>query len=92
VKDKDPLLAALLNEVYGDGSWRYVKTTAKNADGSPMRSKENLAHLTGLDALRAGIPAFNFNNSPRIIAQAQQGGARGGRGTQGAPAPGGGGR
>jgi len=38
VKQKDPELAALLKEIYGDGSWRYHKTTAKNADGTPMRS------------------------------------------------------
>jgi hypothetical protein len=72
VKQKDPLLAALLAEIYGDGPWRYVKTTARNADGSPVRPKEEMAHLAGLDELRPQIPAFNFNNSPRIIAQAEQ--------------------
>ena len=73
VKEKDPLLAALLIEIYGDGPWRYIKTTARKPDGSMLRPKEELAHLEGLDELRPQIPAFNFNNSPRIIAARQQG-------------------
>jgi hypothetical protein len=82
VKEKDPALAALLAEIYGDGEWRYIKTTAKKPDGTTVRPASELAHLTGFEELRAQVPAFNFNNSPRIIAQAQQGGQRGA-----APAP-----
>ena len=76
VKQKDPELAALLTEIYGDGSWRYHKTTAKNADGTPMRSKEELAHLDGLDAVRDQFPVYNNRNSPRIIALAKETAAR----------------
>ena len=76
VKQKDPELAALLTEIYGDGAWRYHKTTAKNADGTPMRSPDELAHLEGLDALREQFPIYNNKNSPRIIALAQQTAAR----------------
>ena len=76
VKKKDPELAALLTEIYGDGSWRYHKTTAKNADGTPMRSKEDLAHLDGLDAVRDQFPVYNNRNSPRIIALAKETAAR----------------
>jgi len=72
VKQKDPELTALLTEIYGDGPWRYHKTTAKNADGTPMRSKEELAHLDGLDAVRDQFPVYNNRNSPRIIALAQE--------------------
>ncbi len=72
VKKQDPELAALLKEIYGDGSWRYHKTTAKNADGTPLRSKQELAHLDGLDAVRDEFPVYNNRNSPRIIALAQQ--------------------
>jgi len=76
VKKKDPELAALLTEIYGDGPWRYHKTTAKNADGTPMRSKEELAHLEGLDAVRDQFPVYNNRNSPRIIALAKEIAAR----------------
>jgi len=76
VKQKDPQLAALLTEIYGDGPWRYHKTTAKNSDGTPMRSPEELAHLEGLDALRDQFPVYNNKNSPRIIALAQETAAR----------------
>ncbi|HXT10327.1 MAG TPA: hypothetical protein VN873_02105 [Candidatus Angelobacter sp.] len=76
VKQKDPELAALLTEIYGDGPWRYHKTTAKNADGTPMRSKEELAHLVGLDAVRDQFPVYNVRNSPRIIALAKETAAR----------------
>lgn len=72
VKQKDPELAALLAEIYGDGPWRYHKTTAKNSDGTPMRSQTELAHLEGLDAVRDQFPVYNNRNSPRIIALAQQ--------------------
>jgi hypothetical protein len=81
VKQKDPELAALLKEIYGDGTWRYHKTTAKNADGTPMRSKEELAHLEGLDAVRDQFPVYNNQNSPRIIALAQETAARNSAGT-----------
>jgi len=64
LKKKDAPLAALLNEIYGDGSWRYFKTTNTN------RPPEDLVHLAGLD--RTKMPAFNFNNSPRIQAAATQ--------------------
>ena len=70
VKKQDPQLAALLAEIYGDGPWRYHKTTAKNSDGTPMRSPDELAHLEGLDALRDQFPIYNNRNSPRIIALA----------------------
>ena len=63
-------MAALLAEIYGDGAWRYHKTTAKNSDGTPMRSKDELAHLEGLDAVRGQFPVYNNRNSPRIIALA----------------------
>lgn len=76
VKQRDPELAALLTEIYGDGPWRYHKTTAKNADGTPMRSKEELAHLDGLDAVRDQFPVYNNRNSPRIIALARETAAR----------------
>jgi hypothetical protein len=68
LKAKDPALAALLNEVYGDGPWRYTKTTARPAD--------QLAHLAGMD--RSKFPVFRFSNSPRIQAAAttQPGGSR----------------
>jgi hypothetical protein len=72
VKKKDPQLAALLAEIYGDGPWRYHKTTAKNSDGTPMRSKDELAHLEGLDAVRGQFPIYNNRNSPRIIALARE--------------------
>ena len=72
VKQKDPQLAALLAEIYGDGPWRYHKTTAKKSDGTPMRSQAELAHLEGLDALRGQFPIYNNRNSPRIIALAQE--------------------
>jgi hypothetical protein len=68
VKQKDPQLAALLAEIYGDGPWRYHKTTAKKADGTTLRPKEELAHLEGLDAVRDQFPVYNNRNSPRIIA------------------------
>jgi hypothetical protein len=72
VKKQDPQLAALLAEIYGDGEWRYHKTTAKNSDGTPMRSKDELAHLEGLDAVRGQFPVYNNRNSPRIIALARE--------------------
>lgn len=76
VKKKDPELAACLTEIYGDGPWRYHKTTAKNADGTPIRPPEELAHLEGLEALRGEFPVFNFRNSPRAIALAKENAAQ----------------
>ncbi len=76
VKEKDPELAALLAEIYGDGPWRYHKTTAKNSDGTPMRSPDELAHLEGLDAVRGQFPVYNNRNSPRIIALARENAAK----------------
>ncbi len=93
VKAKDPELAALLKEVYGDGEWRYFKTTQKNPDGTFMRPASEMAHLEGFDALRTLYPVFNFNNSPRLIdlpgivatrpEMGVQGGGRGGQGQGG---------
>jgi len=71
VKAKDPELAALLTEIYGDGKWKYLKTTAKKPDGTTLRPKEDLVHLAGLDALRNKFPVFDFNKSPRIVAAAK---------------------
>ena len=90
VKEKDPPLAALLAEVYGDGEWRYIKTTATNPDGSPMRPAAEMAHLAGIP--RDKIPVFNNNNSPRIqlaaanpeLARGRRGGAGGRGGRRGA--------
>jgi hypothetical protein len=67
VKRKDPALAALLAEVYGDGSWRYVRTNAKGPDGKPLRSSKDLNHLAGLEEVRSQFPVFDFQKSPRII-------------------------
>jgi hypothetical protein len=61
LKAKDAPLAALLTEVYGDTAWRYSKT-----EGRPAAA--DTAHLAGLD--RGAYPAFSFNNSPRIKAEA----------------------
>src|SRR6185295_1883754 len=90
VKQKDPPLAALLAEIYGDGEWRYIKTTATNPDGTPMRPAAELAHLAGIP--RDKIPVFNNNNSPRVqaaaanpeLARGRRGGRGGNRGGEGA--------
>jgi alpha-glucosidase len=58
LKAKDPALAALLAEVYGDGPWRYVKTADRPANES--------LHLAGLD--RSKMPAFDVRKSPRVQA------------------------
>lgn len=68
VKKKDPALAALLTEIFGDGTWRYIKTTARKPDGTPLRPKEDLEHLAGFAELRPQFPRFDFKNSPRVIA------------------------
>jgi alpha-glucosidase len=62
LKAKDPALAELLTEVYGDGTWRYQRTTSKT------RPPADLAHLAGLDRLQ--FPVFDFNKSPRVRAEA----------------------
>jgi hypothetical protein len=62
LKAKDPALAALLTEVWGDGPWRYVKTI--------NRPPQEISHLAGMD--RSSLPEFSFNNSPRIRAAATQ--------------------
>ena len=62
LKAKDPPLAALLTEVYGDSSWRYTKTDKRSAPA-------DTTHLAGMD--RAAYPVFSFENSPRIRAEAE---------------------
>ena len=62
LKAKDAPLAALLTEAYGDGEWRYGKTTKRTAAA-------DTAHLTGFD--RTTYPIFDFNKSPRIKAEAE---------------------
>jgi hypothetical protein len=72
LKTYDPRLAKLLADTYGDGPWRYVKTNGQplRVDNSVLiRTPEEMAHLTGLN--RDLLPAFNFNNSPRIQAVAR---------------------
>ena len=71
LKAYDPDLAALLQEVFGDGAWRYVKTTNEPVvvgDVTYTRPAQDLAHLVGLDRARPLFPVFDFNNSPRIQA------------------------
>jgi hypothetical protein len=62
LKAKDAPLAALLNEVYGDTPWRYVKTERRTAAA-------DTAHLAGMD--RTAYPVFRFSDSPRIKAEAE---------------------
>lgn len=64
LKAKDEPLAALLTEVYGDSPWRYAKTDKRTT------AADN-AHLAKMN--RAAYPAFSFNNSPRIKAEAEAG-------------------
>jgi hypothetical protein len=59
LKAKDPALAELLTEVYGDGDWRYVKTM--------NRPTEETKHLVGMD--RSKFPLFDLSKSPRVIAE-----------------------
>jgi hypothetical protein len=69
LKDYDPRLAAILQEVYGDGTWRYVKTTNQPVVVGDERYTRTPAELTHLDGIqRDKMPAFDFNNSPRIQA------------------------
>jgi hypothetical protein len=65
LKAKDQALADLLTEVYGDGEWRYVKTMNR-----PASDTADVTHLVGMN--RDKLPVFNFNNSPRIKAEAEQ--------------------
>jgi len=73
LKDYDPRLAKLLEEVYGDGDWRYgPKTTnrpVRVGEKSYTRTPAELSHLEGLD--RTVFPVFGFENSPRIKAAAE---------------------
>ncbi len=73
LRAKDPALADLLTEVYGDVPWRYTKIADR-------KDPADLAHLAGFDRMK--MPIFNFANSPRIRAEAQNGGGQG-RGGQG---------
>jgi len=50
----DPPLAALCEEVFGDGDWRYVKTAERDAAGR--------AHLAGLDL--DDLPRFRWREAP----------------------------
>ncbi|HVX86744.1 MAG TPA: hypothetical protein VH253_18320 [Phycisphaerae bacterium] len=71
LKAYDPRLAALLAEVYGDGAWRYVKSTnlpLRVANQTFTRPPADLLHLAGLN--RDHFPTFSFENSPRIRAAA----------------------
>jgi hypothetical protein len=69
LKKKDTVLATLLTEVYGDEPWRYTKIADR-------KDPSDLAHLAGFE--RTKLPVFSFANSPRIQAEAQNGGGRGG--------------
>ncbi len=62
LKEKDPALAILLTEVYGDNEWRCLKTS------DPKRPEDEKKHLIGFD--REKMPKFSFDNSPRIKAAA----------------------
>ena len=69
LKEYDPALAKMLAEVFGDGSWRYIRTDGKPLviDGkSHLRPANETAHLIGLD--REQIPAFSFAKSKNIQA------------------------
>jgi hypothetical protein len=69
LKEYDPRLAAILQQVYGDGAWRYVKTTnlpVAVGDVQYTRPPTELTHVEGIR--RDEMPAFDFNNSPRIQA------------------------
>jgi hypothetical protein len=69
LKAYDPALSKLLTEVYGDGSWRYIRS-----DGQPLRvngqvytrSAADMAHLAGLNP--SLFPKFSSSNSPRVRA------------------------
>ncbi|RYX85682.1 hypothetical protein EON83_04910 [bacterium] len=69
LKTYDPELSKILSEVFGEGTWRYIRT-----DGQPLqvngqtytRPAAEMMHLAGLD--RNLIPAFNIAKSPRVQA------------------------
>ncbi len=61
LKKKDPKLAVLIAEIYGDGTWRYKKTI------DPNRPESEKKHLAGFN--RDQMPTFSFEKSPRIIAE-----------------------
>jgi hypothetical protein len=69
LKAYDPRLADILQGIYGDGDWRYVKSTNRPlrvGEKTYLRSPSELAHLAGIN--RPAFPTFSFNNSPRIQA------------------------
>jgi hypothetical protein len=62
-----------LRDVYGDASWRYVKTTGEPVVANGVtwkRSPADVSHLRGLN--RDRMPVFDFENSPRIQAAPQK--------------------
>jgi peptidyl-prolyl cis-trans isomerase A (cyclophilin A) len=56
LKAYDPQLARLCAEVFGDGSWRYLKPN--------LRAPTDRAHLAGYDAKRA--PEFVWREPPLV--------------------------
>ena len=46
--------------MYGDGPWRYIKTTAKDREGAYLRPSAEMEHLMGLEAVRGDFPVFRF--------------------------------
>jgi len=58
----DKEVAALLREVYGDGTWRYVRPSRRSAEGR--------AHLAGFDPRAAGAFAWPSSAPPLAPASA----------------------
>ena len=56
LKEYDPALAKLCKEVFGDGTWRYVKPRD--------RKPEDRAHLIGYDPKH--VPRFRWREAPRV--------------------------
>jgi cyclophilin family peptidyl-prolyl cis-trans isomerase len=56
LKEYDPGLAALCGEVFGEGSWRYLKPA--------RRAPQERRHLEGLEL--AGAPRFLWRESPVV--------------------------
>ena len=54
LKEYDPTLAKLCQEVFGDGEWRYKRPAE--------RKPEDLRHLTGYDAKK--LPRFGWREAP----------------------------
>lgn len=54
LKEYDPALASLCQEVFGDGDWRYLKPLERGSEGR--------AHLTSLEASTA--PRFRWREYP----------------------------